>query len=276
MLLLNVIVVFVIVLLVFMIIPVFLIYPGLYYGRWKSSGPVFSFRSLDGTELDGVIYEPVGGGLVKRDTIILYFHGNNLNIGSRTSFFTQVVKILGVPIVSIDYRGFGNSKGFPSEKGICLDAQAIYDRVLNDDRFRNHRKVVMGKSLGGAVAVALTANQKRSTMPQALILENTFMNVKEVANDSYKVINIVPDWLKDFILVDNPWRSDIRLSGLEGVPQLFLVGSRDGVVNKRHMNTLYGISRGPKERKEYSGGGHTNLHKQNGYFEDIASFLNNS
>lgn len=270
MLVLNIIIFLVILILVIMILPVFLIYPGMYYGRWKSFGPVFSFRSLDGTELEGVIYEPRKKGMVLKDTIILYFHGNNLNLGSRTPFFMQVIEKLGVTIVSIDYRGFGNSKGFPSESGIIKDAQSIYDHINNDKRYTRHRKIIMGKSLGGAVAIALA--QKVTSW--ALIVENTFLNVREVANDSYGILRKIPEGVKDFLLVDNRWDSQSRIQTIKNIPQLFLVGSSDKVIPPRHMKKLFELSLGPKKIIEYPLGRHTDLYKQDGYFEDISTFLN--
>ena len=32
-------------------------------------------------------------------------------------------------VVTFDYRGFGESEGFPTDEGIVIDARAVYDWV---------------------------------------------------------------------------------------------------------------------------------------------------
>ena len=53
----------------------------------------------------------------------------------------------------VGYRGYGHSEGTPSEEGLELDAEAIFDWAINSPQVNKSKLFVMGKSLGGAVAI---------------------------------------------------------------------------------------------------------------------------
>eukprot|EP00954_Amorphochlora_amoebiformis_P013726 1078150-Amorphochlora_amoeboformis.AAC.1 len=99
------------------------------------------------------------------------------NIGYRLPGLRELFHIIDCDIFIIDYRGYGNSSGSPSESGLVLDAKAaltyLTERahvdkkylietsfcyaniVMRDVNCRNI--IVFGRSLGGAVAIALAA-----------------------------------------------------------------------------------------------------------------------
>jgi dipeptidyl aminopeptidase/acylaminoacyl peptidase len=83
---------------------------------------------------------------------LLFFHGNAGNIGSRLPNIEILVKKLNTNVLIIDYRGYGNSEGTPSEDGLRLDAEATLEWALNSELINNDRIFVFGRSLGGAVA----------------------------------------------------------------------------------------------------------------------------
>jgi fermentation-respiration switch protein FrsA (DUF1100 family) len=60
------------------------------------------------------------------------------------------------------YRGYGMSEGRPNQRGLQLDAQASLDHLLGRDDVSSSSIVVFGRSLGGAVAIHLAAeNQEK-------------------------------------------------------------------------------------------------------------------
>lgn len=54
-----------------------------------------------------------------------------------------------------DYRGYGRSTGTPSEAGLYVDAQAVYDFVRQRPDLNQEKIFFFGRSLGGAVALHL-------------------------------------------------------------------------------------------------------------------------
>lgn len=63
----------------------------------------------------------------------------------------------GYNVFVLSYRGFNLSRGTPSEKGIKQDAQAALAYLIDCDDINPVRIVVMGISMGGAVAIDLVA-----------------------------------------------------------------------------------------------------------------------
>ena len=55
-------------------------------------------------------------------------------------------------VLAIDYRGFGHSTGVPSEQGLITDAEALVEWAVNVARIPTSQIVLLGHSLGTAVA----------------------------------------------------------------------------------------------------------------------------
>ncbi len=123
------------------------------------------FVAEDGCRLHGwwIPYPGAAGTL-------LYCHGNAQNISDRVDLAADL-QGQGVNVFIFDYRGYGRSRGRPSEKGIYRDARAAYEVVRS--KYADDDKppvVAYGASLGGAVAVQLALDKPL----RGLILECTF------------------------------------------------------------------------------------------------------
>lgn len=105
--------------------------------------------------------------------IVLYFHGNADNLkrwGQYTTDFTS----RGYDVLAIDYRGYGKSKGQPSEKALYQDAENIYHWISK--KYLPDEVVIYGRSLGSSVATYLAGKSEA----RMLILETPFNNIKNV------------------------------------------------------------------------------------------------
>jgi len=83
---------------------------------------------------------------------LLFFHGNAGNIGARLPNIEILVKRLNCNVLIIDYRGYGNSEGIPSEDGLRLDGEATLEHALSRNDLDKERIYLFGRSLGGSVA----------------------------------------------------------------------------------------------------------------------------
>ena len=202
------------------------VYPGIYYGRWKSRGPIFELETKDHAKIEGMILEPKDPKTCK--LTILFFHSNSGNLGSNIEFLKELNEVYNAYVLCIDYRGFGNNSGFPSESGLINDAESIFDCILNDDRMKDTKKVVYGRSLGGSVAVALAEKTKEIDY---LVLEDMSLTSKSMIKEKIRILNKIPGFLMDMGLVLNPWNSEDRVKELK-VPVLFITGSNIGTAEK--------------------------------------------
>ncbi len=112
--------------------------------------------------------------------VLLFLHGNAGNISHRLDSIA-IFRELGLDTLIIDYRGYGQSQGKPSEQGTYLDAEAAWHYLVSNREVAAERIIVFGRSLGGAVAAWL-ANQYR---PAALIIESSFSSALDMARKLY-------------------------------------------------------------------------------------------
>lgn len=101
---------------------------------------------------------------------VIVFHGNSGNVG--TTLWALHLRQSGLNLLLIDYRGFGKSQGFPSEKKLYADARAGYE-WLRTHIYRNapHPPIAAyGRSLGCAVALHLAVERSL----RGLIMESGF------------------------------------------------------------------------------------------------------
>ena len=91
---------------------------------------------------------------------VIYFHENAGNIGNRLFAIEALYFELEVNILFVGYRGYGHSEGSPSEPGLELDAEAIFQFALDHKEINNQKIFIIGKSLGGAVSIQLAEKKQ--------------------------------------------------------------------------------------------------------------------
>ncbi|EDL86135.1 similar to Protein C20orf22 homolog, isoform CRA_c [Rattus norvegicus] len=119
--------------------------------------------------------------LASNHPIILYLHGNaGTRGGDHRVELYKVLSSLGYHVVTFDYRGWGDSVGTPSERGMTYDALHVFDWIKA--RSGDNPVYIWGHSLGTGVATNLVRRLcERETPPDALILESPFTNIREEA-----------------------------------------------------------------------------------------------
>jgi pimeloyl-ACP methyl ester carboxylesterase len=106
--------------------------------------------------------------------IVVFFHGSADSPDQRAVRFLGLTSA-GLGVLAPYFRGYGGSTGAPSETGLLLDAEAIYQYCHG--LYRPERIALWGFSLGGAVAVWLASRRKVG----ALVLEAAFTSLTDVA-----------------------------------------------------------------------------------------------
>jgi abhydrolase domain-containing protein 12 len=87
-------------------------------------------------------------------------HGNAGHIaqGWRPDTYRNLALQPNTHVVTIDYRGFGHSTGSPTEAGLIADGTTLANWVLQTAQIPADRIVILGQSLGTAVASAVALN----------------------------------------------------------------------------------------------------------------------
>lgn len=201
-------------------------------GNWKPNDLEFEdvwFKSDDGTRIHGW-YCPCK----KPRAILLYAHGNAGNLTYDRELMRLLQQRLRVATLSFDYRGYGRSEGVPTVEGVLKDARAARSFLAERSRVRASKIVLMGRSLGGAIATRLAAE----TPARGLVLESTFSSLKDVASHHYPRLA----WLVPADKLD----SVSHLAKHQG-PLLQSHGDGDQVVPFSLGKKLFEAAKGPRE-----------------------------
>lgn len=99
----------------------------------------------------------IAASLRSRPTI-LYLHGNAATRAARTrvEHLSSFSNRLDLNVLAIDYRGFADSTGDPSQEGLTTDAVAAFDWLVEHGA-NGGDVLIAGTSLGTGVAVQSAA-----------------------------------------------------------------------------------------------------------------------
>ncbi|CAE7558906.1 WAV2 [Symbiodinium necroappetens] len=210
---------------------------------------------------------------------LLFCHANAGNIGLRIPNFEHLIKRLQVNVFALDYRGYGQSEGTPSEEGLIEDALCAWRWLQKESsagRIDAEQLFVFGRSLGGAVTIALASElQKRAQqpLPRGLILENTFTSISDVVNALFPILAF-ESLKKRFLRIK--WESIQRVPDLE-VPMLFLTGEKDEMIPPSHSRHLHARAEKSRLKRQvvFPEGHHNDTWEKGGeeYWEVQATFL---
>lgn len=164
---------------------------------------------------------------------VLFLHGNAGSIDCCIKHL-KLYHDLGFAVLLIDYRGYGASTGQPTEAGLYEDAAAAWNYLLAERGVSPNQIVVVGQSLGGAVATWLVVQHK----PAGLILDSPFTTLPGVAALQYC-------WLPVQILMSNRFAS-IKRIGVNTAPLLILHSRDDQLVPFNQAEQLYAAAASPK------------------------------
>jgi uncharacterized protein len=172
---------------------------------------------------------------------VLLFHGNAGNISHRIEY-AKMFYDLGYNTLLVDYRGFGESSGEPSEAGTYRDAMASWQWLTATRGIKAADIVIFGESLGGGVAAWLAAQQA----PRALILASTFTSIPDLGAQVYP-------WLPVRWISRIHYNSLAQLQKIRA-PLLVAHSPADELIPYAHGKRLYEAASEPKAFLQLSGG----------------------
>ncbi|MES9876416.1 MAG: alpha/beta hydrolase [Candidatus Sedimenticola sp. 1PA] len=192
---------------------------------------------------------------------LLFFHGNAGNISHRSDSL-KLFHRLGLDVLIIDYRGYGQSEGKPSEQGTYLDAEAAW-RYLTRDRGVDGRGIILfGRSLGGSIAAYLASNRE----VMGLIIESAFTSVPDIAAELYPLLPVR-------LLARFKYDTRAYLDGVSA-PVMINHSREDEIAPFSHGEALFEAASQPKRFHELQGGHNVGfLSNTAAYFKALDGFI---
>lgn len=188
---------------------------------------------------------------------LVYYGGNG---EEQSVSLKTITKIGDFNYLLVNYRGYGESTGSPSEKALKSDAVKVLDLASQRFGIDIREVVLMGRSLGTGVAMHVAANRPI----KALILVSPFDSVAAVARTHYPFFPIAP-------LLRHPFRSIDYVEDTR-MPTLILKSATDEIVPHKHTDNLIANWRGPLLTYTLPGTTHNRIVSDE-YFRRIRQFL---
>ncbi len=200
-----------------------------------------SFVAQDGVRLAGLI-------IPAKDPSapwVYFMHGNNGNETTCQPWWLFVHE-LPANLLVLDYRGYGQSGGMPSERGFYMDAKAGYDYLVQRRGVSPSRLFLYGHSLGTAVAIDLATHVSAA----GLILEGALISIPVRGEELYPFLPVA-------LIAHNHFDSSQKIQHVS-CPKLFMHARNDTVIPIHHGQDLFNWAKPPKTFVELKAGDHNN------------------
>lgn len=195
---------------------------------------------------------------------IVYFHGNGGNLSIWAPILAGIAR-QGYAVIAFDYRGYGNSTGRPTERGLYRDVDAVLERFWSGSPPKIP-VVYWGRSLGATMAAYAATIRP----PDGLILESAFPDVRTLARRSPPMAV-----LSLFSTYRFPTADFLQRGKTPGVPVLVMHGNEDRIVPIGQGRALFEKIPGPKRFFTIRGGDHNDMAPRDAhaYWEAVDGFL---
>jgi len=216
-----------------------------------------TLRMKDGTKLRGWWMRPDRNAAAAAPAV-LYFGGRSEEVSWVTDFASTLV---GIHALFVNYRGYGESGGCPSEHALFSDALELYDWLGRQPGVDPARMAVIGRSLGSGVAAYVAARRHIA----AAVLITPYDSILELARRRYR-------WLPVRMLLKHRFES-VRFAYLAKSPALVLLAECDEVVPHEHTFRLIEAWAGEKQVVVIPGSDHCNVQEKRHSWWAVHEFL---
>jgi len=211
-----------------------------------------NFKTSDGLMLHGWFFDakPQARGT------ILVLHGNAENMSTHVNSVLWLIPE-GFNLFVFDYRGYGLSEGSPGIKGVHLDAEAALRTALSMPEIGGGSVIVLGQSIGGAIAVYTVAHAPDKKRISALVIDSAFASYRLIARE--KLAQFFLTWPFQYplsFLVSDSYSPIRWIKEVSPIPVLIIHSLHNPVVPVHHGLMLYEAALQPKEFWETAEPGH--------------------
>ncbi|MDY7218936.1 alpha/beta fold hydrolase [Denitrificimonas sp. JX-1] len=191
-------------------------------------------RATDGTQLHAW-WIPAQGDVTDTRTMLLYIHGNAENISTHSRSIYWLPQ-QGVSVLALDYRGFGASSGQAKLPDVLQDLEAAV--VWMKQEYPNKELMILGQSIGSALAINFAAQAADKYQVQGLILDASFTGFATAARSAMS--QSLLGWLvwPFTVLIPSQWDPIKHVDKID-LPVLLMHSPTDNIIPYRHGKKLH-------------------------------------
>ncbi len=190
--------------------------------------------------------------------LLIYYGGNAEEVSGSLMEFNRLE---GFQFLFMNYRGYGQSEGRPGERELFSDAIEIFDEILKRSGVRPRWIVLVGRSLGSAVALRVASERG----VDGLILITPLDSLKNVGRHHYPFLPVS-------LLIKHPFDSLARAARVR-IPLLVLAAGSDSIIPVSSSRNLFDHYSGKKRWVLIAGADHNDIQFFKDFWEEIAVFL---
>jgi uncharacterized protein len=190
--------------------------------------------------------------------VVLYFHGNRLNIYHYAKFADNFTSD-GYEVWMPDYPGFGKTTGVLTEKKLYDDALQVYK--LANTKFSKDSIIIFGKSLGSGIATQLATVKDC----RRLILETPYYSIPALFNYYAPIYPV--SYMSHFKIPTAEFLLEVT------APVSIFHGTKDELIPYRNAAKLKKNLKPGDEFITIPGGGHNNLSEFKIFHQKLDSLL---
>ncbi len=188
-------------------------------------------KTVDGTKLRGWYFKHPTASKVW-----LFFMGRASDIPKNLGYVRMLLEA-GASVFIFEYRGFGKSPGKPSIVGVCQDALAAYDCLVEEFGYNGNQIVFYGTSLGAAIAAHVSTVRSYA----GRVLQSGFASLESIGKEMLGLLKVYPT-----LLFPRPLLDTINIVRKNDKPLLIMHGKHDDVIPVSHSHRIFAAAAEPK------------------------------
>ncbi len=256
----------------------FVVFPGQSVNRgespqWQGAMNIMAAQGFRGVQLDGPIEKgeriTINGAWSQESEdvtqgVILWLHNRSESVTEINHQLKRLMK-LDLHILAMEYRGYGPSKGAPSEEGFLADIDAVYDFLEKHDSVESDTMFIGGYSMGAALAIK--AGERKDYT--GIVAISPFTSLTEVLQEKFPFVPVN-------LLLKNKF--DCMSAARSGTTPLFIAhGTRDETAPLAMAESITDAAGARCDLYTVDGADHVDIWTKGGadLIEELRDFLDN-
>jgi len=211
--------------------------------------------NFDGVDLRGWF---VKGEISEERPLLIYYGGN----AEEVSYNLWDLERYGTSsFLFMNYRGYGDSEGTPTEENLYKDALYLFDYIIKKERIAGKKIVLLGRSIGSAVATHVASRRH----VKGLILVSPFDSLVNIGKHHYPILPVK-------YLLRHKFDSTALAPQIDR-PAIFIIGDSDQIIPNNFSMNFINSWGGQYQTVVIEGAGHNDLSGSMRYWQAINGFL---
>nr|QBC16338.1 RtxA [Vibrio cholerae]QBC16339.1 RtxA [Vibrio cholerae] len=164
--------------------------------------------------------------------VVLFLHGSGSSAEEQASAIRNHYQKQGIDMLAVNLRGYGESDGGPSEKGLYQDARTMFNYLVNDKGIDPSNIIIHDYSMGGPIAADLARYAAQNGQAVSGLLLDRPMPSMTKAITAHEVAN--PAGIVGAIAkaVNGQFSVEKNLEGLPKETSILLLTDNEGLGNE--------------------------------------------